>query len=181
MAPGLTKLVPRPAPNAINSGLSSLKAATLLKTLGRPRPKLTSNCEPVTSSGMRKRIVTEDVGPFRVTGLDIAVDSLRRVFDDVRRERPDLYDAVGNMGMLCCRLVRGSAHIASNHSWGTAIDLTFNGVLDLRGDDKVQIGLLAIYPFFHRHGWYWGAEFNTEDGMHFELAEETFRKLESAR
>ena len=70
--------------------------------------------------------------------------------------------------MLCCRLMRGSANAISNHSWGTAIDLTLDGVLDQRGDDKVQFGLTLIAPIFNRHGWYWGAGFPTEDGMHFE-------------
>ena len=72
--------------------------------------------------------------------------------------------------MLCCRLVRGSASAISNHSWGTAIDLTLNGVLDAYGDDKVQHGLTLIAPIFNRHGWYWGAVFRKEDGMHFEAS-----------
>ena len=75
---------------------------------------------------------------------------------------------LGTAGMLCCRLVRGSATAISNHSWGTAIDLTLDGVLDVYGDDKVQYGLTLIAPIFNRHGWYWGAAFRTEDGMHFE-------------
>jgi hypothetical protein len=70
--------------------------------------------------------------------------------------------------MLCCRLVRGSATSISNHSWGTAIDLTLNGVLDVQGDDKVQYGLTLIAPLFNRHGWFWGAAFGVEDAMHFE-------------
>ena len=44
--------------------------------------------------------------------------------------------------------------------------------LDPRGDDKVQRGLLAIYRYFHKHGWFWGAEFRVEDAMHFELSQE---------
>lgn len=172
----LTQLLKRPLPNEINTGYSSCKASTLKEFIGTPREKFTKDCMPVTNPAMKAKMVTEDVGPFRVTGHKQAVASLRKVFAEVKLKRPDLYDAVGSAGMLCVRLVRGSKSTPSNHSWGTAIDLTFTGKLDLRGDGYVQQGLLAIYPFFHKHGWYWGAEFNTEDGMHFECSEELIRK-----
>ena len=64
--------------------------------------------------------------------------------------------------------MRGSTTSISNHPWGTAIDLTLNGVLDAYGDSHVQYGLTLIAPIFNRHGWYWGAAFGKEDGMHFE-------------
>jgi len=70
---------------------------------------------------------------------------------------------------LCCRYVRGSTSSISNHSWGTAIDLTLNNVLDKRGDGMVQYGLTVIAPIFNEHRWYWGAAFKTEDAMHFEV------------
>ncbi len=59
-------------------------------------------------------------------------------------------------------------HVHLQPSWGTAVDLTLNGVLDARGDDQVFYGLTLIAPIFQRHGWFWGAGFRTEDGMHFE-------------
>lgn len=172
MSDRLLKLVPRPHADSINTGYSPGRAATLLQLLGEPRAKLGRDCLPVTNTALKKRMGTRNVGPFRVTGLDVALDDLEVIFATVKLKRPDLYDAVGNMGMLCARLVRGSAHIASNHSWGTAIDLTFSGELDLRGDGLVQTGLLEIYPFFKARGWYWGSEFNIEDGMHFEMSNE---------
>jgi D-alanyl-D-alanine carboxypeptidase len=58
----------------------------------------------------------------------------------------------------------------SNHSWGTAIDLTLEGILDTYGDGRVQVGLTLIAPIFNRRGWYWGAAFRKEDGMHFEAS-----------
>ncbi len=173
----LTRLVPRPKANEINGGLSPCKQSTLIGLLGRPRDSYSTDCQPVTNAALKPMIVIEDVGPFRVTGLKPAVESLRRVFAAVKKKRPDLYEAVGNMGMLCARNVRGSSTAISNHSWGTAIDLTFDGKLDLRGDGNCQAGLLEIYKFFHAEGWFWGAEFNTEDSMHFELADSTSKKL----
>lgn len=169
--------VARPAPNAINSGLSSCQASTLRNLLGNPRDSYTADCQPVTNRDLKRRIVTAQVGPLHVTGLDIAVLSLSQVLQAIRKAEPTLYATLGTAGMLCCRLVRGSDHVVSNHAWGTAIDLTINGRLDTRGDGQVYEGLLRCYPHFHAAGWYWGAEFNVEDAMHFELAEETFRRL----
>lgn len=169
--------VPRPKAAAINTGLSSLKASTLRGLLGNPREDYTAQCQPVTNRDMKRRLVTAQVGPFRVTGLDIAVLSLSQVLQAIRRAEPTLYTVLSTAGMLCPRLVRGSDSVISNHAWGTAVDLKINGRLDLRGDNLVYEGLLRCYPHFHAAGWYWGAEFNTEDAMHFELAEETFRRL----
>jgi Putative peptidoglycan binding domain/D-alanyl-D-alanine carboxypeptidase len=78
--------------------------------------------------------------------------------------------------MLCARFVRGSTSALSNHSWGTAIDLTLDGHLDQRGDARVQVGLARIAPIFNRHGWFWGAGFRIEDAMHFEASDELIRK-----
>jgi len=109
------------------------------------------------------------------------VESLHRVFERIKNK--DVYEAVGTAGMLCCRLVRGSRRSVSNHSWGTAVDLTFphyltgENVVDPRGDGLVQRGCLDVYWAFHAEGWYWGAGFSREDAMHFELADETVRKM----
>src|SRR5712691_13388414 len=92
---------------------------------------------------------TEDVGPFRVTGLAPAVSSLREVMAEIRQAEPDVFAGLGSSGMLCARLVRGSATAISNHSWGTAIDLNLNGVLDARGNNRVQEGLARIAPIFN--------------------------------
>ena len=176
-----TELVAKPSADSINSGLSALKTARLYGILGAPRTHLTADCQPVTNAKLSARIVTASVGPFKVTGLDIAVESLKAVTADIQREKHELYFLLGSAGMLCCRLVRGSEDTPSNHSFGTAVDLTVGGMLDARGDDKVQRGLLEVYPIFHRHGWYWGAEYPTEDAMHFELAWETFQELNRGR
>ena len=68
-------------------------------------------------------------------------------------------------------------HWANNGRKGTAIDLTFDGEVDTRGDGKCQAWLLLVYGFFHAEGWFWGTSFPTEDSMHFELADETVAKL----
>ena len=166
----LTRPVPRPAATSINPGLVSAGNDYMLAKLGAPLTAggYTSLCQMPTDARLRRNLPIDTVGPFRVTGLLPAVLSLKEVMADIAREQPAVYAALGTAGMLCCRLVRGSATSISNHSWGTAIDLTLGGVLDAQGDDTVQFGLTLIAPIFNRHGWFWGAGFRTEDGMHFE-------------
>lgn len=166
----LLRPVPRPSRDSINVGLAAVSNSFMLDSLGEPLVGggYTATCQPPTQPKLRRNIVTDSIGPFRATGLVPAILSLKTVMADIRSEQPAVYAALGSAGMLCCRLVRGSSAAISNHSWGTAIDLTLNGVLDAYGDDKVQFGLTLIAPIFNRHGWYWGAAFGKEDGMHFE-------------
>lgn len=170
VAQSLTRSVPRPAAGTINAGLAAVSNAYMLQTFGQPLVAggYTSLCQQPTNDRLRRNIVTDSVGPFRVTGLWPAVLSLRDVMTAIAQEQPAVYAELGSAGMLCCRLVRGSTTSISNHSWGTAVDLTISGVLDTYGNDKVQFGLTLIAPIFNRMGWYWGAAFRTEDGMHFE-------------
>lgn len=174
----ITDLIPIPA--GINPGLNAARQVTMKSLLGNPRGSFGNDCQPVTNANLRSLIRTDDVGPFKVTGLGPAVDSLKEVMADIRLEQPAIFAALGSSGMLCARLVRGSASSISNHSWGTAIDLNLNGVLDQRGNGRVQVGLSQIAPIFNRHRWYWGAGFPIEDGMHFELSDQKIRELHAA-
>ncbi|MDP1899969.1 MAG: M15 family metallopeptidase [Rubrivivax sp.] len=168
----ITRTVPRPAASSINIGLKSVNNSLMLQLIGDPRGGSYSNtCQPPTLPKLRRNTVLDSIGPFRVTGLVPAVLSLKAVMIDIQAEQPEVYRALGTAGMLCCRWVRGSTTSISNHSWGTAIDLTLNGILDIYGNDQVQVGLTAIAPIFNRHGWFWGAAFRTEDGMHFEASQ----------
>ncbi len=166
----LTALVPRPSRDTINQGLTAVSPAFMVQELGNPRESYNADCQPMTNATLRRFVVSDSVGPFRVTGLRPAVESLRAAFTQISQDQPAVYAALGTAGMLCCRLVRGSATAISNHSWGTAIDLKLNGVLDRRGDSQVQTGLTLIASIMNTHGWYWGAAFRTEDAMHFEAS-----------
>ena len=170
----LTDLIAVPA--GINRGVSPARQMTMLSLLGNPRGSYDAACRDVTNPTLAHQIVTEDVGPFRARGLKPAVESLRLILADVRMRHADIHGALGTAGMLCARLVRGSTHSVSNHSWGTAIDLTLNGVLDARGDRRVQRGLADIHDIFNDHGWFWGAGFGTEDAMHFECGDDLIRR-----
>lgn len=168
-----------PIPAGINVGLSAARNGTMHALLGMPRDQVDDTCRGVTNEPLKSLIVTADVGPFRVTGLRPAVDSLRGVLLAVKAAHPAVHASLGTAGMLCVRLIKDSTKL-SNHAWGTAIDLSIDGALDGLGagrrDGKTLAGLAAIAPLFNAAGWFWGVGFSSfEDGMHFEVADETIR------
>jgi Putative peptidoglycan binding domain/D-alanyl-D-alanine carboxypeptidase len=175
MPTAITRLVPIPA--GINVDVTSAHQATMLSLLGNPRGDYDAVCREVTNPTLKAMIQIADVGPFRVQGLRPAVASLKTVLAEIAVAEAEVAGGLGTAGMLCARLVRGTTTNAiSNHSWGTAIDLTLDGILDARGDNLVQEGLTRIAPIFNRHGWFWGAGFRTEDAMHFEAGDALIRK-----
>lgn len=173
-----TKLVPKPSAESVNSGRSPLSQSAVMGHFGEPAAVKTVNCGNVSNSKLSKVLVTQDVGPFKVTGHRAAVADLKIIFASIKADNPELYELLGSAGMLCVRKVRGG-NAWSNHSWGFAIDLTIAGMLDPRGDDKVQQGLLDVYGHFRKQGWWWGVEFHTEDAMHFEMSLERFNELKN--
>jgi hypothetical protein len=180
MAVNFLEKLPKPGKASINQGLTSPSAAFMIGLVGDPRTSYTGDCQDPTNPAFKKLVETRSVGPMRVTGLKAALASLDRVFADVKAEFPDLHAAIGSAGMLCCRKKRlGGGKLGatpSNHSFGTAVDLTISGVLDKQGDNFTLRGLLMLAKFFNAHGWVWGVSFPTEDAMHFEAARETLLK-----
>lgn len=160
----------------INGELRGSRNSTMLGLIGNPRGTYDQTCRNPTNPQIAALMVTADFGPFRATGMKPAVDSLKDIMKDIKRDHRDVHDALSTAGMLCCRLVRGSSTAISNHSWGTAIDLKLEGKLDRRGDGRTQKGLLEIQPIFSKHGFFWGAAFSTEDSMHFEASDQLIRK-----
>ena len=175
--PTLSDKIAIPPKADMNPGLTPVSESTMLSVFGRPG-ELTRDCSDATGAFAR-RVVTRNVGPFPVSGLDLAVASLERIFTEVRAERPDVVDEVKTEGMLCVRHKRKNPASYSNHSWGCAIDLRFGPSLVEQGDPRAHRGNVILFPFFNRHGWYWGAEFSggSVDSMHFELAEESILKI----
>ncbi len=179
-----TQLIAIPA--AKNQGLTPASASSLTAKLGSPGSPLTAacfscNCAP-TNVTITSAKVTENVGPFRVTGLKPAVSALRRAFDKVKTEKPDLYGKLHTAGMLCaCPIKRtdgspGSAY--GSRSWGTAIDIYVGSNVDPRGDGKTQIGLAQLAPYLNAEGFYWGGGFAGagETSMRFEASQELIDK-----
>lgn len=154
----------------VNRGLVVAGSRYLAEKLGRPREVLSDNCDPMTNKALAAKLVLEDVGPIRVNMLAPAVESLRRVFDNVKRADPDLYARINTSGSLCVRRIRGTTSSLSTHSFGLAVDLNIDGHLDNFTDGKTQLGLTILADFFHEEGWVWGAGFSREDSMHFEVS-----------
>jgi len=161
-----------PIPSGINAGLTAASQSQMIAALGTPGA-LTQDCSSITNKALAKLIVTEDVGPFKATGLKPAVEALKRVFAAIKAAKPDLYAVLTTAGMTCCRAVRGSTTNFSNHSWGSAIDMSIHGKLTPLGSQTVQQGLVDMAPFFHAERFFWGAGYHTRpDGMHFEVSNE---------
>jgi hypothetical protein len=174
--PGPDALVPIPPTNTFNQGLRSASEQTMLRVFGVPGQK-TRDCSPATGS-FKSRIVSRvDVGPFKVSGLDIAVASLKLVFADASQQIPEVVAAVKTAGMLCVRHKRTNPNSFSNHSWGSAIDIFFGSGVVPQGSHKTHRGCLQLVPFFNHHGWFWGAGFSgsSVDSMHFEVSEGTIQ------
>lgn len=170
-------LVALPGPKDINTGLSPAKPFTMLSLLGVPG-HLTRDCSPITNARLRSQIVSHSFNHFSVTGWRPAVEALMAVMAEVYAADKDLHAVVRTAGMLCCRAVRGSSSTFSNHSWGAAVDLSIGSELDPLGATKVQRGILMLYPYFHRHGFFSGMGYNgRKDPQHMELADETVRRL----
>jgi len=174
----LDDLIPIPAKQAMNNGLSAATESKMLLTFGKPGT-LTPDCSEPNDVFRPKLLFGADIGPFKVSGLSYAVETLKQIFDQVKRDLPEVYSAVKTAGVLCVRSRRHNPAKYSNHSWGTAIDLYFGkGVVD-QGIHQTQRGMYLLFPYFNNFGWYWGAEFSGDsvDSMHFELAEETIQKI----
>lgn len=155
----------------VNQGLDVASPGFLAETFGLPHQDLSDDCQPMTNERLTEQLVLEQVGPVRVRMLKPAVDSLRRVFENIRATDPDLYARINTAGSLCVRRIRGaSSNRASSHAYGLAVDLNIDGHLDTLGDGKTQLGLTILADFFRTEGWIWGASWSREDSMHFEVS-----------
>jgi hypothetical protein len=159
-----------PGPESINTGLSSLRVSDAYLYLGRPRFPLSQSCKnSQVSDKIKSQIVTMNVGPFRLTGFKPFLLLVEKVFKKIKDNHPVLYASMHTAGCLCVRYVRGSGSSPSNHSWGCAFDCGVKAI-DVRGDGMCQRGLLILYSYMKHEKIYWGAEFGTEDSMHFEAS-----------
>lgn len=156
----------------LNQGLTVPTPSFLIDTLGKPREVLGDDCDSMENQRLRALLTTRQVGPIEVTMLEPALESLARIFDTIKGVDPDLYARINTAGALCVRRIRGSASSVSTHSFGLAVDINIDGVLDTLGDGRTQLGLTILSDFFNAEGWVWGAAYSREDSMHFEVSRE---------
>lgn len=162
-----------------NRGVTQPGNRVMLEVIGHPRDSYSTNCQAVTNPKIKALLETRQIGPIRVTMVKPALESLERIYNQLKEDEPDLAAKLGTAGALCARLIRGSTRSVSNHSWGTAIDLKIEGKLDPFADGSTQFGLLLLAELFNEEGWFWGATYRREDSMHFEVGVETLKKWQS--
>lgn len=78
--------LPLPKAGSINSGLTYGRPETGLAIFGPPATPMPENCGTATNAKLKALLITADVGPFRVTGIRPAVESLQRIFAKVRAD-----------------------------------------------------------------------------------------------
>ncbi|MBI1172562.1 M15 family peptidase [bacterium] len=156
----------------LNKGLTVPTPSFMIEKFGPPRDDLSDTCQPMTNPRLSALLEDATVGPVKVKMLKPAIESLQTVFNNIQRADPELYARINTSGSLCVRYIRGSTTSVSNHSFGTAVDLNIDGVLDTLGDGRTQLGLTIMSDFFNSEGWVWGAAYGREDSMHFEVSEE---------
>lgn len=168
-------------PDTVNKGLTNTGNHFMISMLGNPKSSYSRGCDNNNlNAAFGKNIVWgKRAVSMGVSGYHLAVNSLREVLEEAERYYPELVAGLVSDGMLCCRYVRNSHSLISNHSWGTAIDIKVDGVLDAPYNNKVQYGLTLLAPIFNKHGWFWGATFRNEDGMHFEVSKEKILQWEA--
>jgi len=100
---------------------------------------------------------------------------LLAVFSEI--ERAGLQDRLISIaGSFNARLQKrpngGVVKTPSNHSFGTALDI--NSDFNRQGRKPAAVGergsVRELVPIFEKHGFKWGGQFRTPDGMHFEVA-----------
>ncbi len=160
----------------LNKGLTVPTPSFLITTFGAPRDDLTDQCQDITNPRLAGLVKSEKVGPVTVKMLQPALDSLGVVLANIQRADPELYARINTAGSLCVRYIRGSTTAVSTHSFGLAVDLNIDGVLDTLGDGRTQLGLTIMSDFFNAEGWVWGAAYGREDSMHFEVSEEKIKE-----
>ncbi len=157
---------PAPQSQDVNQGLTCPSPAQMTAALGDPHGPIL------------KKIKTDYAGPLHVTGLDVAIESLKVIMGKVSREQPTLYRVIGTDGMHVIRNIRGR-NCYSNHSWGTAIDIAIDRLTVPLGSTESCKGLDVLYTYFHNEGWYWGGGYHgRKDCMHFEFS---LQKIETVR
>lgn len=161
----LAKRILLPDKGSINTGLHSPHNGYMRAVLRLPESQRTQDL-----------IVTMNVGPFELTGLKPFLQVLKKMFSKVEKENHDLWLYIRNAGCYNRRKQRGSNTLISNHSWGVAVDLYFGEEVTPRGSGQTEQGLLALYPYMHNAQIYWGAEYDTDDAMHWEASTELLEK-----
>ncbi|MEM6888309.1 MAG: peptidoglycan-binding protein [Pseudomonadota bacterium] len=162
-----------PVPSRLNVGLRQASNTYVVSHLGMPRGDFSDRCRRPAHLQFREKCDFDFRYPqLGRTGwaLRLAKESFAEVLDEVGRRQPALYALLGQSGMGCCRWVRGSTAVISNHSFGIAIDLTIGGRTETSETGKIMRGMLEIIGIAREFKWYSGASFGPENMTHLEVS-----------
>src|SRR3954454_5825576 len=92
--------IPKSSLPPFNEDLSPVSAETMIRTLGNPVGRLTTDCQDVraASTVVQALIETRNFGNFNATGIKPALDSLSRILDKAKEKDPDLFNVIGTAG-----------------------------------------------------------------------------------
>jgi hypothetical protein len=173
----LSDRVPIPPKDTINTNLSSATEQIMLRKFGKPGA-LTESCSPPNGRFVRRVKSEVDVGPFKVSGLDFAVESLRQLFAEVEQQHPPPFKHVKTDGMLCVRH-RRSNPARFRTTAGERRSISFSGDRSSRKAPSSPTEPSSARAVLQPARVVLGGEFSGDsvDAMHFELAEETILKI----
>lgn len=102
----------------------------------------------------------------------LALRPFARVLAAVDAAMPaDLALRLGHVGVMQCRLARGTEHVVSNHAWGIAVDLKLDGETAPYVNDDV----LRLAQIMAGHGLVWGLDYGAANALHFEASDAMVR------
>ena len=174
------KLVPAPSRTSINAGLSPAPHALMMSVFGAPGA-LTRDCSSVNSHLAAKLTTLQATPNFRLYGFKPFATAVASALEEIKTEHPALYDIIGSAGVTCCRAVRGSTTHFSNHSWGTAWDVTIGGILAPLNATRIPYGLFPLNVALRKQGIFWAAGYNGRtDPMHMEASAQLVSQWDKA-
>ena len=174
------KLVPSPARDSINAGLSPAPHSLMMSAFGAPGA-LSDECSSPVKRLTAEMITVRATPNFRMYGFKLFVNAVAGALEEIKVEHPALYDILGSAGVTCCRAVRGSHSHFSNHSWGTAWDVTVGGILAPLNATRIPYGLFPLHAALHKRGIFWAAGYRGRtDPMHYEASAQLIQKWDKA-
>ena len=72
----------------------------MLGLIGNPRGTYDQSCRNPTNPQIAALMVTADFGPFRATGMKPAVDALKDIMKEVKRDHRNVHDALSTAGYV---------------------------------------------------------------------------------
>jgi hypothetical protein len=154
--------------------------ARMLHLFGRPvKEAKDQGCQSPESEHLKQLVQTETIGDFSVKLIKPAIESLKRILDEVEQNEPALRKSIDNVNGLCVRNEKGTTRL-DPHSFGTAINITVDGQsvpIGRSGTPEVAEKLKRISDYFEHAGWAWGGR--TDPGL-FEVGSELLDQWENA-